>query len=290
MIKITKIMLSSAVLTVLGTPTALASGDGSSTFSSSMNRAVLTNTTGTAAKFADNGVSQEKEKTIGFDLIIADQRKDLAIPLSYGLPLQLMGGDEFLNLSADIPFSMVDTGTGSDETGLGDSVLGAEYYVEHNSIILKTAINWKLPTGDQEVGLGSGSNDIAVSFSGRKRQDQIGYNALFAYSLNGEGEAFGVTIDYGNTITISAGGEYNVKPDLWLAADLTYINQDSSSGGLAGLTTIDLIPSASYRFMEDKDVIFRLMIPVTESLVDGLPGQPTPKRDVTFSIGLSSEF
>jgi hypothetical protein len=255
-----------------------------------MNRAVLTNTSGTSAKFADKGISHEEQKSIGIDLIVADQRKDLAVPLSYGLPMQLMGGDEFLNLSADIPFSMVDTGTGSDETGLGDAVLGAEYYFERKSIILKTAINWKLPTGDQETGLGSGSNDIAFSFSGRKRQDQIGYNALIAYSLNGEGEAFGFTIDYGNTLTLSAGGEYKIKPDLWLAADLAYINQDSSSGGISGLSTIDLIPSASYRFMEDKDVIFRLMIPVSESLVDGLPGQPKPDRDIAFSIGLSSEF
>lgn len=255
-------------------------------------RSYILSNNGKEAAFSDGGISKEKSKSVGVDVVSSDSVNLYAIPISYGQPVQLLGGEEFINVSADIPYLNAEAPVGN-ENGLGDIGLGAEYFIEKDGIILKTELNIKLPTGDEKVGLGSGSTDFGVSFTGRKRVDDLGFNATAGYILRGEATINRTDIDYGNVITLAGGAEYRLQNNLWGGANLAYARTATTDNGgfeADGLQTLDLIPNISYRINTDMTVTADLILPLQESVVDGDFPSSTPERETTFSLGFNSDF
>lgn len=259
----------------------------------SMTRSQVLTTDGDEGEFSEKGIAKEAKKTIGFESITSDNVDIYTIPLGYGLPFSLMGGEEYINLSADLPYVNIESAAG-DESGVGDIRVGAEYFIEKNSIIFKGAVDLKLPTGEEDDGLGTGSTDLGLSVTGRKREGNVGFNASAGYIFRGDASPNGFDVDYGNVLTLVGGGEYQAKPALWLGANLVFVRASTSefSGGFEGdgLQTIDLVPNAAYRLGTDMTVTLDILYPLTESVVEGdFPG-PDPDREMSISFGFNSEF
>lgn len=259
----------------------------------SMTRSQVLTTDGDEGEFSEKGIAKEAKKTIGFESITSDNVDIYTIPLGYGVPFSLLGGEEYINLSADLPYVNIESPAG-DESGIGDVRIGAEYFIEKNTIIFKGAVDLKLPTGEEDDGLGTGSTDLGLSLTGRKREGDIGFNATAGYIIRGDASPNGIDVDYGNVLTLVGGGEYQAKPALWLGANIAFVRAGTSefNGGFEGdgLQTIDLIPNAAYRLGTDMTVTLDIIYPLTESVVDGdFPG-PDPDRELSFSFGFNSEF
>jgi hypothetical protein len=209
------------------------------------------------------------------------------------MPIGLLGGEEYINFSADLAYVNIE-GPAGDESGIGDTRIGAEYFMEKKGIIFKGAFDLKFPTGDEDLGLDLGSTDLGFAVSGRKRDGDIGFNATAGYIIRGDAKPNGFDIDYGNVINLVGGAEYRVKPAFWAGANVAFVRSGTSEftrGGKGdGLQTIDLIPNASYRLNTDMTVTFDVIIPVYESVVKGDFPASDPDREMSISFGLSSEF
>lgn len=192
-----------------------AAGQAESVALDSLTRSYVLSTDSRDAEFAEQGIAKEESRSVGLDIVSSDNVDLYSVPLSYGIPMSVLGEEEFLNVGADIPYFSAEDPAGG-ENGLGDISLGAEYFVEQNDMIVKLGVDLKLATGDEEKSLGTDSTDIGVSLTGRKRDGMLGYNATAAYVIRGEGTVFGVKRDYGNMISLSGGGEYKLAYGLWL--------------------------------------------------------------------------
>jgi len=256
-------------------------------------RSYVLSNDGKEADFSEGGISREASKSIGLDMIMSDNVDLYSIPVACGMPMQLFGGEEYLNLSGDIPYFNVEAPTG-DENGLGDIGLTAEYFVENNGAILKAELNFKFPTGDEDVGLGTGSTDFGLGFTGRKRMGNLGFNSTLGYIIRGDATVNKVDVDYGNVFSFSGGAEYRVQKAFWLGANLAYVRSGTSDfdGGFEGdgLQTFDIIPNASYRINTNMTLTADLIFPVQESVVDGDFPADDPDRELSFSFGFNSEF
>lgn len=285
-------VLTSSILLASVSQVTLASGEDSLALDSMVRSYILTND-GNDADFSEQGISKESSRSVGFDAVISDNADVYVIPLSYGMPIGLLGGEEFINFSADLAYVNLE-GPSGDESGVGDTRVGAEYFMEREGIIFKGAIDLKLPTGDEDVGLGLGSTDLGFAVSGRKRDGDIGFNATAGYIIRGDAEFTGFDVDYGNVINLVGGAEYRVQPKIWAGTNVAFVRSGTSefSGGVEGdgLQTIDLIPNASYRLNTDMTVTLDVIIPITESVVEGDAAGPEPDREMSFSFGFSSEF
>ncbi len=256
-------------------------------------RSYVLSNDGKEAQFSEGGISKEVSKSVGIDIVMSDNIGLYSIPLAYGMPVQLMGGEEYLNLSGDIPYFNVEAPTG-DENGLGDVGFTAEYFVESNGAILKAELNLKFPTGDEDVGLGTGSTDFGIGFTGRKRMGNLGFNSTVGYIIRGDATVNNFDVDYGNVFSFSGGAEFRVQKALWLGANVAYVYSGTSefNGGAEGdgLQTFDIIPNASYRISTNMTVTADLIYPVQESVVDGDVPADDPDREMSFSFGFNSEF
>jgi hypothetical protein len=258
-----------------------------------MTRSQILSTDSDEGEFSETGISKQAKKTVGFESVTSDNVDIYILPLGYGLPISLLGGEEYLNLSTDLPYVSIEAPAG-DETGLGDVRVGAEYFIEKNKIIFKGAVDLKFPTGDEDAGLGTGSTDLGLSLTGRMRKGDVGFNATAGYIFRGEADPNGIDVDYGNVLNLVGGGEFQVKPALWVGANLAYVRAGTSefNNGIEGdgLQTVDLIPNASYRLGDDMTVTFDIIYPLTESVIEGdFPGSD-PDREMSFSFGFNSEF
>lgn len=288
-------ILTSSIVLISTSQIALSSeaGQGESIAIDSMTRAYVLTTDGQDAEFSEKGISSSVSKSVGFDAVSSDNVNVYAIPLAYGMPVGLLGGEEYINFSADLNYIKIEAPAGN-ESGVGDSRIGAEYFLEKEGIIFKGAFDLKLPTGDEDVGLGTGSIDFGFAVTGRKREGDIGFNATAGYIIRGDAKPNGFDVDYGNVINLVGGAEYQVKPALWAGANVAYVRSGTSefNGGTEGdgLQTIDVIPNASYRLNTDMTVALNIIIPISESVVEGDNPGPDPDREMSFSFGFSSEF
>lgn len=288
-------ILTSSILLISTGQTAFASevAQGESVALDSMTRALVLTNDSHDGEFSEKGISTSISKSVGFDAVSSENVNVYAIPLAYGMPIGLLGGEEYINFSADLTYVKVEATTGN-ESGIGDTRLGAEYFIEKKGIIFKGAVDLKLPTGDEDNGLGAGSTDLGFALTGRKREGDIGFNATAGYIIRGEGEPNGFDIDYGNVITLVGGAEYQVKPALWAGANLAFVRTGTSefTGGTEGdgLQTLDLIPNAAYQINSDMTVTLDVILPIYESVVDGDFPASDPDREMSFSFGFNSEF
>jgi len=288
-------ILTSSILlaSISQTTSASESGQSESVALDSIVRSQVLTNDGQEGAFSEQGISTEASRSVGFDAVTSDTVDVYVIPLSYGMPIGLLGGEEFINFSADLAYVSLEGATG-DESGIGDTRVGAEYFMEKKGIIFKGVFDVKLPTGDEDVGLGSGSTDFGFAVSGRKRDGDVGFNATAGYIIRGDAKPNGFDVDYGNVINLVGGAEYRVKPALWAGANVAFVRTGTSefNGGFEGdgLQTVDIIPNASYRLNTDMTVTLNVIIPLTESVVDGDAPGSEPDREMSFSFGLSSEF
>ncbi len=288
-------LLVAGILAFSFTQTAIASelGQGESIVVDSISRSQILTSDSPEAEFSEKGISKEASKSVGFESVTSDNVDVYVVPLGYGLPISLLGGDEFINFSSDLPYINVELPTGN-KSGLGDIRVGAEYFIEKNNIIFKAAMDVKFPTGDEEDNLGTGSTDFGFSVTGRKRSDDIGFNATAGYILRGEATVSNFKRDYGNVLLLVGGGEYKLKPNFWVGANAAYVHSGedefSVGGNNPGLQTMDVIPNASFRLNTDMTIVAEIIIPVQDSLVNGTAGAVEPDREVTMSFGFNSEF
>jgi hypothetical protein len=259
----------------------------------SISRALILSNDSKDAEFSEKGIAKEAQKTIGIQAVTSDNVDVYTIPLGYGLPISLLGGEEYINFSADIPYINIES-TAGDESGMGDIKFGAEYFIEKNRAIFKAAFDLKLPTGEEDDGLGTGSMDMGFSISARKRDGRLGYTGTAGYTLTGEGEPNNFKRDYGDVITLVGGFEYSLKPAFWAGANLAYVRTGETEfdvgGNAPGLQTLDLVPNASFRIDSEKTLTAEMIIPVQDSYVGTSTGLPDPDREMSFSFGFTSEF
>lgn len=288
----TKSILAVSLLSLFSGQAVSAEGEADTIALDPIARSYLLSNNGKEASFSEKGISKEDSKSVGIDVVTSESANLYSIPVAYGKPIQLLGGEEYINLSADIPYINAEAPAGG-ENGLGDVGLAVEYFIEKESIIFKAEASMKLPTGDEKVGLGTGSTDLGMAFTGRKRMEQIGFNATMGYILRGETTISGQDIDYGNVITLAGGAEYRLQKDLWVGANLAYVHAgttDNEGFKIDGLQTLDLIPNISYRVNSDITITADLILPVQESVIDGDFPFDAPDREISFSFGFNSEF
>lgn len=244
-------------------------------------------------ELSEYGIPTSSKRTIGFEIVSSDNADAYVIPASYGYPVSLLGGGEYLNLSADLQYVNLEGPLG-DKGGVGDSRIGAQYYLKQGTSIYSATADFKLPTGDEDDGLGTGSTDFGFSFGIRNRIDRLGFNASAGYIIRGDGKPNGFDVDYGNVVTLVAGAEFRVKPDFWVGADIAVAHTGTSefTGGFKadGLQTIDFIPHAFYRLCEDMDATFNIFYPLSESVVKGDANGAKPDREMSLGFGLNARF
>lgn len=283
------ISLSTMPITAIGEP----HGESANSIAvESITRSYVQSNRGQEAAFSEFGIAKSESKSVGLELVVAEDTEIYSVPLSYGVPMGLLGGEEFLNISMDLPYISTETSVG-DESGIGDIAVAAEYYIERESTILKAQINYKMPTGDEEKGLGSGSNDVGFGVTGRKRVGQFGFNSTVGYIIRGEAEINNIDIEYGNIVSLLAGTEYRLQPTIWLGVNLAYVREgtsDHSGFEENGLQTLDVIPNVTYQFNEKINVTADLIYPLQESEVKGDFSMPEPDREISISVGFNSEF
>ena len=286
-------LVAATLITLPGHILASEAGQAESVALDPITRSYVLSNDGKEAQFSEDGISKEVSKSIGIDIIMSDNIGLYSIPLAYGMPVQLFGGDEYFNFSGDIPYFNVDAPTG-DENGLGDVGLAAEYFVESKGAILKAELNFKFPTGDEDVGLGTGSTDFGLGFTGRKRMGNLGFNSTVGYIIRGDATVNSTDVNYGNVFSFAGGAEYRLQKAFWLGANIAYVRSGTSkfSGGSKGdgLQTFDIIPNASYRINTNMTLTADLIYPVQESVVDGDFPADDPDREMSFSFGFNSDF
>lgn len=257
-----------------------------------LTRSYVSSTDSLDGDFAEKGIAKEESRTVGAEVVSSEDVNVYAIPLSYGIPISLMGGEEYLNVSADLPYVMSDTAAG-EESGIGDIRFGAEYFFERKNMILKVSADIKLPTGDGDKFLGTDSTDVGFSFTGRKREGMLGFNATGAYVFRGEGDVAGTTRDYGNMLSLSGGAEYKLGQRLWGGVNGAFVRSgttDIDGFEADGLQTIDVIPNISFRFNTDMTIVGTLVIPLHESVVDGDAKGDEPDRETSINFSFTSDF
>lgn len=256
-------------------------------------RAHILSNNGKEALFSEKGISTKDSKSVGLDVVVSENINLYSIPLAYGKPMRVFGGDEYLNLTVDIPYFNFES-TPDSESGLGDIALAAEYFIEKDGSILKAEFNLKVPSGDEKIGLGSGSTDVGFALTGRKRVGEIGFNTSSGYIIRGEATINNADINYGNVFNIAGGAEYQLVKHLWLGANVAYVHTGTSefSGGAEtdGLQTLDVIPNIAYHINTDMAVTADLIYPIQEHVIDGDFPSSAPDRKISFSLGFHTEF
>ncbi len=228
----------------------------------------------------------------GMQMVIADKTKIVIIPLSYILPIDVIGGK--LSLGAGIPWVSKTTADDEDtKSGLGDISFkvthdyGDEVYFRRIfSLIVK------LPTGDEAAKfsdgsaapLGKGSLDYAFAFSGIRRIGSFRIIGNAGYRLNGDFKDTdnNQTINYGNIMNLLAGAEYKLNSQLFPFAYVRMVETGESetvwTGGSSknqdDVTAIDLITGARYKLLGSVSLSGALEFPVSRKYHTGVTAPP----------------
>jgi hypothetical protein len=115
-------------------------------------------------------------------------------------------GDSF-DFSAAIPFhNLAASGGGlsSSESGMGDAVLRGGRRLwrdEQSKFSISGALKFKLATGDESKGLGTGAMDVGISLTGTRSVGAYGYTILAGYTQVGEP----ADVNYDNVVSYGIG-------------------------------------------------------------------------------------
>ncbi|MGD8567180.1 MAG: hypothetical protein PVJ39_03670 [Gammaproteobacteria bacterium] len=105
--------------------------------------------------------------------------------------------------NAAIPYLNVDTDGLDQQSGLGDTVLEAGYIYRGNDNDFKLfpSVSIKLPTANEDDGLGTGESDLGIFLDGQKSCGPIVCTAGVGYIFIGDPAG----IDFNNILQLNAG-------------------------------------------------------------------------------------
>lgn len=118
--------------------------------------------------------------------------------------------------------------TTTTESGLGDIWLGATYSVKNtigDDVFLDLGAKVKLPTADEDKGLGTGETDYTLQADLFKAMGKITPFATLAYKIKNDPP--GLTLD--NVIYLSGGADYKLSELRHIGASLDYQEAASSN-------------------------------------------------------------
>ncbi|MFH1519496.1 MAG: transporter [Candidatus Omnitrophota bacterium] len=150
------------------------------------------------------------------------QETDLTIDLGYGIT-------DKLEVTANIPFVFSDPKGEDDQEGLGDITLRPEFlfWKEAGNIpAVSFASSFKLQSGNEDRGLGSGETNYSLSLQFSKQFNPFNWHFNIGYTFVGQpkGEAVDDVIFY------NLACEYSVSEKLTLMAELIgQTNSDSTA-------------------------------------------------------------
>ncbi|PIE74535.1 MAG: hypothetical protein CSA18_04585 [Deltaproteobacteria bacterium] len=238
----------------------------------------------------------------GFESTIVKNVKDFTLPLSYGMPVNfLKGQQEFINFKLKIPYTKREIGD-IEDSGLGDIKLSVNYLTKSSKYLLNTIFLIKFATGefeDADVPLGTGSTDFAISVNGKWYLEKLTLFGGLGYVYTGDFSSNGSTVEYGDEFLISGGADYKINDRIKVEAGLIYNShgEEEFSGTMlqgksAGIKTFDFIPGISYLIKKyNVSINAKLIIPVSESWENQKnPYAEDPDRDVAFKIKFAKPF
>lgn len=245
----------------------------------------LEDTFDTSRNINQVGIASTTTSSAAFELNQTTNSDIYYIPLSYSLPINLLDRKGTLELNAKLAYSA--NNDFGNSSGLTDSVIGASYYTVSDDLVIRASGNIKLATGEFNDGLSTDTTDLIFSGFFRKTIGRFGIKGSAGYTMRGTGPN---STDYGDTLSLMAGGETKLSSMLWLGSDLAYVDTAKTTGfyALSGITTIDLGAYVSYRLDNSLQVYSRLTIPVSESVSGAFATEPD--RDTSIKIGISTQF
>jgi len=268
----------------------------------------LVEPTPSAGDTAAEAVTAPQGVETGMQMVIADKTKVVIIPLSYILPINVIGGK--LSLGVGIPWvsKTVANLSNVEETksGLGDISLKATHdYGDEVYFRRIFSLIVKLPTGDEQAKLsdgssaplGKGSLDYAFAFSGIRRIGSFRLIGNVGYRLNGDFKdtVNDQTTSYGNVINLLAGTEYKLNSQLFPFVYMRMIEIGESETVWSGvpsknqddMTAIDLITGARYKVLGSVSLSGALEFPVSRKYHTGVV---EPPNKVTLTLKANYKF
>ncbi|TWI75377.1 uncharacterized protein DUF1566 [Desulfobotulus alkaliphilus] len=225
-------------------------------------------------------------KGVGVTTLFGKNTKVVGLPLSYQI-------HRYFSLKADIPWYESEPPDGKKESGLGDISTTLRMQLGSSRLLSNTYLSVKLPTGDEEKSLGSGSYDISLTQKFILRLWDFRFTGMMGYTHRMEADIMGFNVDYGDRIAFMAALEYALIGNrLWvgikgsgLAAAETKIE---GKGQTDSFTTFDAGPEIRYflPFMEGTAIQLGAMFPVATSF----DGEEKEERNASFSAGFAGSF
>ena len=290
-------------------------GQSASTLQSVYTDPIIESTTegeaGTSEEIATKGVGTASGAQVGVGSHVADDIQIYTIPITYGMPVSIMGGKEYLNITARLTYVDFDLGelgfSEDSESGMGDSVLSVEHFIDRKGLVLRSGISIKFPTGDADKYLGNDSTDYGLTFSATKYINKISYTGGLSYIIRGTGDSQIHEFDYGNVMSLRLGGAYQLSKSWKLGVDAIYVDIDETenktfdNSAIPAYTTVDLAPSITWTISNiDLQLQYRYAVSESEdggdiaTTADELNGTTTPldaeEREDSISLNLSSKF
>ncbi|MFH2084028.1 MAG: hypothetical protein ABII20_01710 [Candidatus Omnitrophota bacterium] len=241
---------------------------------------------------------------MGMHMIIADKTKVVIIPLSYILPIDVIGGK--LSLGAGIPWIQKTSAVDETKSGLGDISLKATHdYGDEVYFRRIFSVIVKLPTGDEaakfsdgsSAPLGKGSLDYAFAFSGIRRMGTFRLIGNAGYRFNGEFKdtVNNLTKKYGNVMNLLAGTEYKLNSQLFPFVYVRMVETGESETVWTGwlsknqddVKAIDLITGARYKVLGSISLSGALEFPVSRKYHAGVV---EPPNKVTLTLKANYKF
>lgn len=254
---------------------------------------VLTSTELELSRFPagrDGEPLQDGRISIGSDNHLADTIQIYDIPITATLYPDLY-------VRLDLPFVSRDVKTASGstgETGLGDMDLTFKLRMElEEATELFYLFSARIPTGDGDRGLGSGTYDLSIA---QKLSTWFGdYRTTFMAGVTvpmSHGTVLGSNIKLNPTISYMAAAERTLfRPGLWFglkAAGQHIFNSRVNDVYQANdLTTLDIIPEVKFHPARGLEVRAALLLPAYTAY--GLPGAGN-SRGVVLSLGIAKAF
>lgn len=240
-----------------------------------------------AALFADQTANALRVRT-GLDTYLGRKIQLYDVPV-------LVAFNPDMQVQLNVPLVTASTSSfptgGGTETGIGDVRLSFKFRTDIESPLESYYIfTLKLPTGNQDLGLGTGSYDLA--FTHKSIATFGSYRTTFMA---------GVTLPLGSKVTV-AGDSVDYAPTV---AYMVATERDSSRKGLHyclkaagfhafttkvntvsqhnGLTTLDIIPEVSYQLSTKRSVRGGLILPLITSYdLPGASNTRAPSLNLAF--------
>lgn len=255
-------------------------------------RTIQTNTEADDSGMFVNSNTSPYTARVGVDTYISSRNKLYDSSISYAFRSDLQ-----LQLNVPVVSAVTDSfsGDSKSETGLGDVRLGIKFKADFDenleSYFILTA---KLATGDEEVGLGTGSYDFSFT---HKSIVMIGnYRTTFMAGLTlpppFDFNVLGSSVVYAPTISYmvaterglsSTGFRFGIK-----AAGLhAFSSRINSVLQKNALTSLDIIPEVTSRLSDTWSIKGGIIVPVLT--VYDLPGAAN-RRDPVFNLCVNASF